>query len=455
MLQFEFQRKCQLDQHKQSNTHKTKSQPQPGTNVSTQPLLREVTTDSPETKEFAKDLTLAFLKEGIPLYKMEQGPLRDLFNKYSSVKVPSVSTMRRMVPKLAEENLSEIREDIGESKIWISVDEATDPLGRNVANVVVGKLTGDEPGKGHLIYVTDLEKTNASAIVQTIQEALRILWLGAPNTGERLLLLVTDSVAYMLSAGKTLKDLYPKLIHATCFAHGLHRVAETVREEHPIVNKLISVGKKLFLKAPRRVEIFKRIMPDTPLPPEPVITRWGTWLSAASYYFHHLEKFKKVVELLEDDAQAVATAKEVIKNPLLTSQLIYLQSNFKDLPKIIEDLQSQEIPLAVAVEKVDKIRNTQYPGTVGKKIQEKVKAVLKRNCGWEDLNQIANILKGEEAEMREDWTVQDVMAMKFAPSTSADVERTFSKMKYLLSDRRLSFKMNGLSDSLILFFNKT
>jgi len=32
-----------------------------------------------------------------------------------------------------------------------------------------------------------------------------------------------------------------------------------------------------------------------PLPPEPVITRWGTWLNAAMFYADHFETFKNVV----------------------------------------------------------------------------------------------------------------------------------------------------------------
>lgn len=193
-----------------------------------------------ENDEFVKDVTLAFIKQGIPLYKLEEGPLRSVFEQYCSFQLPSVRTLRRLVLKLSEENVDEIWKDIGDSKIWLTVDEATEPLGRNIANVVLGKLGTNASSKGHLIHVAHLERTNAPTIVQSVQEALRILWKGAPNTTDRLLLMVTDSVAYMLSTGRTLKDLYPKLVHSTCLAHGLHRVAECIREESPLVNKLIS-----------------------------------------------------------------------------------------------------------------------------------------------------------------------------------------------------------------------
>lgn len=420
---------------------------------SKQQLLSTCSTGLPQQSEFAKDVLLAFLKEGIPLNKLEKGPLRDVLEKYSGLKVPSVTSLRRMVPQLHEENLSAIRKEIGQSKIWLSIDEATDPLGRNIANVVIGKLDGNEPSNGRLIHVTQLDKTNSSTIVQTVQEALRILWQGAANTSDRLLLLVTDSVAYMLSAGRTLKEIYPKLIHETCLAHGLHRVAEAIREEHPEVNQLISLGKKIFLKAPKRIEVFRRILPEVPLPPQPVVTRWGTWLTAASYYFDNLEGFKKVVEELEDDAECVHSAKVLLKDGKLSKYLIFIQTNFKDIPKTIEQLQSNGTPFSLAVEKMEHISNTRYCGSVGRKITAKVKAVLERNCGWVEVRNIARQLRGEDGANKENWTMDDVVSMKFAPTTSAQVERTFSKLGYILSDRRLQFTIDNIASHLILFFN--
>jgi len=46
-------------------------------------------------------------------------------------------------------------------------------------------------------------------------------------------------------------------------------------------------------------------MPGIPLPPEPIITRWGTWLDAALFYANNFEKFKNVIESLTDDALSV------------------------------------------------------------------------------------------------------------------------------------------------------
>jgi hypothetical protein len=84
---------------------------------------------------------------------------------------------------------------------------------------------------------------------------------------------------------------YPKLIHVTCVAHALHRACETVRVLYPNVDKSVANGNEIyeiFVKSPARIELFKSKAPDTPLPPTPVITRWGTCLDATVYYAENL-----------------------------------------------------------------------------------------------------------------------------------------------------------------------
>src|SRR5258705_9011695 len=65
--------------------------------------------------------------------------------------------------------------------------------------------------------------------------------------------------------------------------------------QHPQINGLISNVKKVLLKSPLRVQIYKEKLPDVPLPPEPVITRWGTWLNAATFLVNHYAGIKEVI----------------------------------------------------------------------------------------------------------------------------------------------------------------
>ena len=125
-------------------------------------------------------------------------------------------------------------------------------------------------------------------------KALSIIWPGEIKFNH-LLLFVTDGAKYMSTAYITLKETFPKVIHVTCLAYGLSRVAETVRSEFPKVNSLISNVKLCFSKSSSRIRAFKTLASDIPLPPKPVITRFGTWLQAAVYYADHFDAVHQVV----------------------------------------------------------------------------------------------------------------------------------------------------------------
>ena len=99
-----------------------------------------------------------------------------------------------------------------------------------------------------------LSKVNQSTIAEFFNESLRLIW---PKTlFDNFLVAVTDAAPYMCKAMRALKVLFPKMVHVTCFAHGPHRVSKLIRDNYPNVNRLISTGKSIFLKAPQRVETF-------------------------------------------------------------------------------------------------------------------------------------------------------------------------------------------------------
>lgn len=79
----------------------------------------------------------------------------------------------------------------------------------------------------------------------------------------KVLLVATDAAPYMVCAMKSLKVLYPKMIHVTCLAHGLHRVADFIRTQFKDVNDLVSDVKKIFRKvSPRILKLVLEYFPD-------------------------------------------------------------------------------------------------------------------------------------------------------------------------------------------------
>lgn len=120
--------------------------------------------------------------------------------------------------------------------------------------------------------------------------------------------------------------------------NAFHHVTETIISQFPKVDFLISTIKKIFLKAPSGVNVFKENYPQTPLSPEPMITRWGTWLQAAEYYCDNFSVIEDVISKLEIDAVSVENAKNLIKSTSLKNNLVnIISSNTTSLPILLRN----------------------------------------------------------------------------------------------------------------------
>lgn len=130
----------------------------------------------------------------------------------------------------------------------------------------------------------------------------------------------------MLKAALHLKVFYPNLIHCTCLAHGVNKVAEEIRNQFPLVNDLINTIKKVFIKAPLRVQVYKEQLPNIPLPPKPIITGWGTWLEAALFYCRYFNEIKSIMGEFDDDSSsAIKEAKKTLNVGKLSHYLTYIK----------------------------------------------------------------------------------------------------------------------------------
>jgi hypothetical protein len=58
-----------------------------------------------------------------------------------------------------------------------------------------------------------------------------IIWPGDIKCNY-VLLFLSDAAPYMVKAATVLKNIYTRIIHVTCCAHGLHRIAEEIRGLH-------------------------------------------------------------------------------------------------------------------------------------------------------------------------------------------------------------------------------
>lgn len=157
-------------------------------------------------------------------------------------------------------------------KIWVSIDETIDVAGRYVANIIVDTFEKNGPGKQFLLHVKELEKVNRTLIFKLFDKSMNFLWPESIKHDD-VLLFLSDAVLYLVESGNAIQNLYSKIIYVTCFAHGLQRLAETIRMNNIKIDKIIANAKKVFLKDPSRIKIFKNMVPTLDIPPEP--TRWG------------------------------------------------------------------------------------------------------------------------------------------------------------------------------------
>ena len=125
------------------------------------------------------------------------------------------------------------------TKIFLIVDEA-EIAKQKYIGVLVGSL--DAPNQTFLVDCHPLDSgsnVNSSIILHTVNGILRQLEIKR----ETFSLFLTDAARYMSLAGKTLKELYPSLMHVTCVAHLLHNCAMRVRAHFQNIDEIIATVK--------------------------------------------------------------------------------------------------------------------------------------------------------------------------------------------------------------------
>ncbi|KAJ4445918.1 hypothetical protein ANN_12604 [Periplaneta americana] len=251
-----------VQQHITTSKHQANKQ----LNSKQRQLFLTQPTTSNVRSEFNIDLCRSLISADIPLYKLKNKVFREFLEKYTQHTIPDESTLRKTyAPSIYDETIQKIRDEIKDSSIWVSIDETPDKEGRLVGNVVIGLLS-EQYSERILLHCDVLEKCNNKTIVKLFNEAMGILW---PKG------IMYDNVLFFISDAALICE-------------------------------------KVFLKAPSRVNVLKEMYPEIPLPPKPILTRWGTWLEAVEYYAEHIDSINNVLLALDsEDAVSIDTAKTV------------------------------------------------------------------------------------------------------------------------------------------------
>ncbi|KAL4108044.1 hypothetical protein QTP88_018301 [Uroleucon formosanum] len=158
----------------------------------------------------------------------------------------------------------------------------------------------------------------------------------------------------------------------------------------------------MFLKAPHRITAYKNCM-DCRLPPELVITRWGTWLEAALFYSENFSKFKELVSNIEDDAQSVQKVKFILSTTPIISDLTFIRSHLSELPNSITKLEKQNSTLNYQINVVETVRDglKTIENEKGEILYKKFKSVFDKNPGYNILKLYNNSINGKDVDLKE------------------------------------------------------
>ena len=181
--------------------------------------------------------------------------------------------------------MEKIKFYVQEKPTFLIVDEA-EIAGEKYVNIIVGTL--ESPKRTFLLDCIPLESAaNSDVILRIVDAAIPSLQVSRTNFN----LLLSDAAPHMLSAGKMLHRLFPKLFHVTCTAHLIHNCAMKVRSHYSEVDQLIGSINNAIVKNKTRLNDFAEIGS----PPDTIITRWASWLNTALYYGKNLPAVQSIV----------------------------------------------------------------------------------------------------------------------------------------------------------------
>ena len=118
------------------------------------------------------------------------------------------------------------------------------------------------------------------------------------------------------------------------------------------MDQLISKVKVVTIKNKTRQAKFSAIG----YPPQPVPTRWGSWLNAALYYAKkNLPEMKAIVERFVGCGILVTQAKVSLQKSILASQLLKIKDQYECLVKLIEKMESAKYTIKEAVQAIQEL----------------------------------------------------------------------------------------------------
>ena len=174
-----------------------------------------------------------------------------------------------------------------------------------------------------------------------------------------------------------------------------------------------------------------------PSPPDPVITRWATWLRAALYYSENLPAVRTIVNNRASAGLLVSRAKDAINVEDLVPDLVKI-NQYRTLAANVEFLEGSA---CMITEAYGLLKNMQFDDDPCA-----IKNYIKKRLSNSDLETIINC-----TNLTIDPT-SSALLQKAQP-TSAPVERSFLMLSKLLRKDR-NFDVKNVKKYMMLYYNK-
>ena len=224
-------------------------------------------------------------------------------------------------------------------------------------------------------------------------------------------------------------------MHVTCVAHLLQSFTMRVRAHFKNIDEIIATIKAATIKIKDRKKDFH----DAGLlsPPDPVITRWATWLRAALYYSENLPAVRTIVNNWTSAGPLVSRAKDAINVEDLVPDLVKI-NQYRTLAANVEFLEEGACTITEAYGLLKNVQFDDDPCAV--------KNYITKRLSNSDLEAIINC-----TNLAIDPT--SYALLQKAQPNSAAVERSFSMLSKLLRKDR-NFDVKNVKKYMMLYCNK-
>lgn len=313
-----YERKSSIDDHIASATHQSSLEHYSGAQ---QPTINQALSRKELKTEMNEEFCRAFVEAGIELEKFDHESIKKLFRKYvvNGGDINGASAMRGTLRTVAEQERNWLKEAISKfSSYSLIVDESTDRNDRAILNILI--IPGHPASKeekliSFLLDSKEIASTNHQSIVKAVQRTCESYGI----MSSKVYGFISDNASYMKKAYSVLSITWDNSIHVTCFSHIFDLVAEKFRLCFSTVNTFMSEMKKIFKNSRARKHFYRDICGSSP--PQPVITRWVTWLKAVQIHDQNFDRYVPLFQTLDEHNMAESDSCSQVKDLLMEEDL--------------------------------------------------------------------------------------------------------------------------------------